>query len=152
MSDVERPICCVSNRNFYSDYEDTDINHCFRLNAYTSKHKKKTIQSCLFHSHQGSRDDLSMGGGVTSVTRHGNSVDTSFSKEVLNSITGIVGPVCVLLPVSQVFQCGCQGDGGAGGRGARSNIESSDASSCTPCQFSRPWRLRRATRRTPAAP
>lgn len=38
--------------------------------------------------HQGSRDDLSMGGGVTSVTRHANSVDASFSKEVLNSITG----------------------------------------------------------------
>lgn len=40
------------------------------------------------HLRQGSRDDLSVGGGVTSVTRHGNSVDASFSKEVLNSITG----------------------------------------------------------------
>uniref|UniRef100_A0A667XW39 Dedicator of cytokinesis 10 n=1 Tax=Myripristis murdjan TaxID=586833 RepID=A0A667XW39_9TELE len=42
-------------------------------------------------SDQGSRDDLSVGGGVaggvTHVTRHGNSVDASFSKEVLNSIT-----------------------------------------------------------------
>uniref|UniRef100_H3CQQ7 Dedicator of cytokinesis 10 n=1 Tax=Tetraodon nigroviridis TaxID=99883 RepID=H3CQQ7_TETNG len=36
-------------------------------------------------SDQGSRDDLSVGGGVS---RHGNSVDASFSKEVLNSITG----------------------------------------------------------------
>ncbi|KAM9318239.1 dedicator of cytokinesis protein 10 isoform 3-T3 [Pholidichthys leucotaenia] len=42
-------------------------------------------------SDQGSRDDLSVGGGVaagaTPVTRHGHSVDASFSKEVLNSIT-----------------------------------------------------------------
>ncbi|XP_074498160.1 dedicator of cytokinesis protein 10 isoform X11 [Sebastes fasciatus] len=45
-------------------------------------------------SDQGSRDDLSVGGvvaggvgGVIPVTRHGNSVDASFSKEVLNSIT-----------------------------------------------------------------
>ncbi|XP_061575352.1 dedicator of cytokinesis protein 10 isoform X7 [Cololabis saira] len=42
-------------------------------------------------SNQGSRDDVSMGGGVLGgvipVTRHGNSVDASFSKEVLNSIT-----------------------------------------------------------------
>uniref|UniRef100_A0A3Q1CW16 Dedicator of cytokinesis 10 n=1 Tax=Amphiprion ocellaris TaxID=80972 RepID=A0A3Q1CW16_AMPOC len=42
-------------------------------------------------SDQGSRDDLSVGGGVAGgvipVTRHGNSVDASFSKEVLNSIT-----------------------------------------------------------------
>lgn len=42
--------------------------------------------------YQGSRDDLSVGGGlaggVIPVTRHGNSVDASFSKEVLNSITG----------------------------------------------------------------
>ncbi|XP_028319600.1 dedicator of cytokinesis protein 10 isoform X10 [Gouania willdenowi] len=42
-------------------------------------------------SDQGSRDDLSVGGGVaggvTPLTRHGNSVDASFSKEVLNSIT-----------------------------------------------------------------
>ncbi|MEQ2157645.1 hypothetical protein GOODEAATRI_003794, partial [Goodea atripinnis] len=44
---------------------------------------------------QGSRDDLSVSGGVAGVaggvipvTRHGNSVDASFSKEVLNSITG----------------------------------------------------------------
>ncbi|XP_039681250.1 dedicator of cytokinesis protein 10 isoform X6 [Perca fluviatilis] len=40
---------------------------------------------------KGSRDDLSVGGGVAGgaipVTRHGNSVDASFSKEVLNSIT-----------------------------------------------------------------
>ncbi|XP_018588078.1 dedicator of cytokinesis protein 10 isoform X3 [Scleropages formosus] len=45
-----------------------------------------------FHpSDQDSRDDLSMGGGftahVTQALRHGNSVDASFSKEVLNSIT-----------------------------------------------------------------
>ncbi|CAL8361837.1 unnamed protein product [Merluccius merluccius] len=43
-------------------------------------------------SNQGSRDDLSVGGVVTGgptplVIRHGNSVDASFSKEVLNSIT-----------------------------------------------------------------
>ncbi|KAJ0063925.1 hypothetical protein NL108_014441, partial [Boleophthalmus pectinirostris] len=42
-------------------------------------------------SDQGSRDDLSVSGGVAGavipVTRHGNSVDASFSKEVLNSIT-----------------------------------------------------------------
>ncbi|KAM9734242.1 dedicator of cytokinesis protein 10 isoform 6-T6 [Menidia menidia] len=42
-------------------------------------------------SDQGSRDDVSVGGGmapgVMPVTRHGNSVDASFSKEVLNSIT-----------------------------------------------------------------
>lgn len=48
---------------------------------------------CL-HLCQGSRDDLSVGGGVTSVTRHGNSVDASFSKEVLNSITGSCVCVC----------------------------------------------------------
>ncbi|XP_077421724.1 dedicator of cytokinesis protein 10 isoform X2 [Vanacampus margaritifer] len=45
----------------------------------------------LTASDQGSRDDLSVGGGVAGgtlpVTRHGNSVDASFSKEVLNSIT-----------------------------------------------------------------
>lgn len=46
---------------------------------------------------QGSRDDLSVGGGVTSVTRHGNSVDASFSKEVLNSIAGSC--VCPALPL-----------------------------------------------------
>ncbi|KAK7882575.1 hypothetical protein WMY93_028749 [Mugilogobius chulae] len=42
-------------------------------------------------SDQGSRDDLSVSvgvpGAVLPVTRHGNSVDASFSKEVLNSIT-----------------------------------------------------------------
>ncbi|XP_058489486.1 dedicator of cytokinesis protein 10 isoform X4 [Solea solea] len=42
-------------------------------------------------SDQGSRDDLSVGGGVAgggvTVSRNGNSVDASFSKEVLNSIT-----------------------------------------------------------------
>ncbi|KAL2096343.1 hypothetical protein ACEWY4_008491 [Coilia grayii] len=40
-------------------------------------------------SDQGSRDDLSVGGGVAGqgAVRHGNSVDASFSKEVLNSIT-----------------------------------------------------------------
>lgn len=38
--------------------------------------------------YQGSRDDLSVGGGTGGVTRLGNSVDASFSKEVLNSITG----------------------------------------------------------------
>lgn len=46
---------------------------------------------------QGSRDDLSVGGGVTSVTRNGNSVDASFSKEVLNSITGRC--VCLARPL-----------------------------------------------------
>lgn len=46
---------------------------------------------------QGSRDDLSVGAGVTSVTRHANSVDASFSKEVLNSITGSC--VCPALPL-----------------------------------------------------
>ncbi|KAG7471086.1 hypothetical protein MATL_G00120630 [Megalops atlanticus] len=42
-------------------------------------------------SDQGSRDDLSVGGGLSGqmahAMRHGNSVDASFSKEVLNSIT-----------------------------------------------------------------
>ncbi|XP_046891317.1 dedicator of cytokinesis protein 10 isoform X2 [Hypomesus transpacificus] len=38
-------------------------------------------------SDQGSRDDVSVAGGVVPVIRHGNSVDASFSKEVLNSIT-----------------------------------------------------------------
>ncbi|XP_031429853.1 dedicator of cytokinesis protein 10 isoform X10 [Clupea harengus] len=42
-------------------------------------------------SDQGSRDDLSVGGGVAGqiahAVRHGNSMDASFSKEVLNSIT-----------------------------------------------------------------
>ncbi|XP_043114580.1 dedicator of cytokinesis protein 10 isoform X7 [Puntigrus tetrazona] len=46
---------------------------------------------CLTTSNQGSRDDLSVGvslaGQVTHVLRHGNSMDASFSKEVLNSIT-----------------------------------------------------------------
>ncbi|XP_067306119.1 dedicator of cytokinesis protein 10 isoform X5 [Pseudorasbora parva] len=48
---------------------------------------------CLTASDQGSRDDLNVGvglaGQVTHVLRHGNSMDASFSKEVLNSITGI---------------------------------------------------------------
>ncbi|KAJ8388689.1 hypothetical protein AAFF_G00130980 [Aldrovandia affinis] len=42
-------------------------------------------------SDQGSRDDLSVGGGLPGqmalALKHGNSVDASFSKEVLNSIT-----------------------------------------------------------------
>ncbi|XP_051718055.1 dedicator of cytokinesis protein 10 isoform X3 [Ctenopharyngodon idella] len=46
---------------------------------------------CLTASDQGSRDDLSvsvgLAGQVTHVLRHGNSMDASFSKEVLNSIT-----------------------------------------------------------------
>uniref|UniRef100_A0A8C1QNA9 Dedicator of cytokinesis 10 n=1 Tax=Cyprinus carpio TaxID=7962 RepID=A0A8C1QNA9_CYPCA len=46
---------------------------------------------CLTASDQGSRDDLSVGvglaGQVTHVLRHGNSMDASFSKELLNSIT-----------------------------------------------------------------
>uniref|UniRef100_A0A9J8BJL4 Dedicator of cytokinesis 10 n=1 Tax=Cyprinus carpio carpio TaxID=630221 RepID=A0A9J8BJL4_CYPCA len=46
---------------------------------------------CLTASDQGSRDDLCVGvgfaGQVTHVLRHGNSMDASFSKEVLNSIT-----------------------------------------------------------------
>ncbi|KAK7156957.1 hypothetical protein R3I94_006875 [Phoxinus phoxinus] len=46
---------------------------------------------CLTASDQGSRDDLNVGvaltGQVTHVFRHGNSMDASFSKEVLNSIT-----------------------------------------------------------------
>ncbi|KAK1790469.1 hypothetical protein P4O66_014004 [Electrophorus voltai] len=45
---------------------------------------------CLTSSDQGSRDDISIGGGLASQTahlnRHGNTVDASFSKEVLNSI------------------------------------------------------------------
>lgn len=59
---------------------------------------------------QGSRDDLSVGGGVAGgvvpVTRHGNSVDASFSKEVLNSITGIKHCVVCLyvgLYISSVY-------------------------------------------------
>uniref|UniRef100_A0A669CNM8 Dedicator of cytokinesis 10 n=1 Tax=Oreochromis niloticus TaxID=8128 RepID=A0A669CNM8_ORENI len=44
----------------------------------------------FLHLQQGSRDDLSVGAVVAGVvTRHANSVDASFSKEVLNSITGI---------------------------------------------------------------
>uniref|UniRef100_A0A8C5ABD2 Dedicator of cytokinesis 10 n=1 Tax=Gadus morhua TaxID=8049 RepID=A0A8C5ABD2_GADMO len=51
-------------------------------------------------STQGSRDDLSVGGvaagGLTPhVVRHGNSVDASFSKEVLNSITGTFSSLAV---------------------------------------------------------
>ncbi|XP_016088269.1 dedicator of cytokinesis protein 10 [Sinocyclocheilus grahami] len=46
---------------------------------------------CLTASDQGSRDDLSVGvglaGQVTHVLRHGNSMDASLTKEVLNSIT-----------------------------------------------------------------
>lgn len=40
---------------------------------------------------QGSRDDLSTNGGfhTQSTMKHANSVDTSFSKDVLNSIAGI---------------------------------------------------------------
>ncbi|XP_072524974.1 dedicator of cytokinesis protein 10 isoform X3 [Salminus brasiliensis] len=45
----------------------------------------------LTASDQGSRDDLSVGGGlagqIAHTISHGNSVDASFSKEVLNSIT-----------------------------------------------------------------
>ncbi|XP_049334628.1 dedicator of cytokinesis protein 10 isoform X4 [Astyanax mexicanus] len=45
----------------------------------------------LTSSDQGSRDDLSVGGGlagqIVHTISHGNSVDASFSKEVLNSIT-----------------------------------------------------------------
>lgn len=39
---------------------------------------------------QGSRDDLSTNGGfhTQSAMKHANSVDTSFSKDVLNSIAG----------------------------------------------------------------
>lgn len=39
---------------------------------------------------QGSRDDLSTNGGFhsQSAMKHANSVDTSFSKDVLNSIAG----------------------------------------------------------------
>lgn len=44
---------------------------------------------CFFQI-QGSRDDLSTAGGFQSQTamKHANSVDTSFSKDVLNSIAG----------------------------------------------------------------
>ncbi|KAJ8280350.1 hypothetical protein GJAV_G00053510 [Gymnothorax javanicus] len=46
---------------------------------------------CFASSDQGSRDDLSVGGALPEQTaqavRQGNSVDASFSKEVLNSIT-----------------------------------------------------------------
>lgn len=44
---------------------------------------------CVFQI-QGSRDDLSTAGGFQSQTamKHANSVDTSFSKDVLNSIAG----------------------------------------------------------------
>lgn len=44
---------------------------------------------CFFQT-QGSRDDLSTAGGFQSQTamKHANSVDTSFSKDVLNSIAG----------------------------------------------------------------
>lgn len=44
----------------------------------------------FFFQIQGSRDDLSTAGGFQSQTamKHANSVDTSFSKDVLNSIAG----------------------------------------------------------------
>lgn len=79
---------------------------------------------------QGSRDDLSVGGGVTSANRHGNSVDASFSKEVLNSITGRCVVVCVLeiKRASKLFD-------------APPHL-----------QLSPPWQLRRETRPTLAVP
>ncbi|XP_056468296.1 dedicator of cytokinesis protein 10 [Gadus chalcogrammus] len=60
-------------------------------------------------STQGSRDDLSVGGvaagGLTPhVVRHGNSVDASFSKEVLNSITAFS-----TLAVATGTQAECRG-------------------------------------------
>uniref|UniRef100_A0A8C5AC63 Dedicator of cytokinesis 10 n=1 Tax=Gadus morhua TaxID=8049 RepID=A0A8C5AC63_GADMO len=60
-------------------------------------------------STQGSRDDLSVGGvaagGLTPhVVRHGNSVDASFSKEVLNSITAFSS-----LAVATGTQAECRG-------------------------------------------
>lgn len=79
---------------------------------------------------QGSRDDLSVGGGVASVTRHGNSVDASFSKEVLNSITGR----CVCLAC--LLACA-------------SDKRVSKLFDPPPhLQFSPPWQWRRATRPT----
>ena len=64
--------------------------------------------------YQGSRDDLSVGGGlaggVIPVTRHGNSVDASFSKEVLNSITGsgvfdVLASSSVSIPSIYIKKC-----------------------------------------------
>uniref|UniRef100_A0A8B9RJW5 Dedicator of cytokinesis 10 n=1 Tax=Astyanax mexicanus TaxID=7994 RepID=A0A8B9RJW5_ASTMX len=50
-----------------------------------------SVHLTFFLSVQGSRDDLSVGGGlagqIVHTISHGNSVDASFSKEVLNSIT-----------------------------------------------------------------
>lgn len=81
---------------------------------------------------QGSRDDLSVGGGVTSVTRHGNSVDASFSKEVLNSITGSC--VCPARPL-HAFEINVRISGLVHPH----------------LQLSPPWQLRQETRRTLAA-
>jgi len=54
---------------------------------------------------QGSRDDLSTNGGFQTQTsmKHATSVDTSFSKDVLNSIAGIQDLLRIL--VFTIHQC-----------------------------------------------
>ncbi|KAG5837682.1 hypothetical protein ANANG_G00242030 [Anguilla anguilla] len=75
---------------------------------------------CFTTSDQGSRDDLSVGGGLPGQMalslRHGNSVDASFSKEVLNSITAFSS-----LAVSMGNH--------AGSRGSVASIESNPSTS-----------------------
>uniref|UniRef100_A0A8C3UX76 Dedicator of cytokinesis 10 n=1 Tax=Catharus ustulatus TaxID=91951 RepID=A0A8C3UX76_CATUS len=59
---------------------------------------------CFFQM-QGSRDDLSTTGGFQSQTamKHANSVDTSFSKDVLNSIAGpLLSPQQITRPLSLI--------------------------------------------------
>lgn len=56
---------------------------------------------------QGSRDDLSTNGGfhTQSTMKHANSVDTSFSKDVLNSIAGTWVLPRTLVCVYMVYHC-----------------------------------------------
>lgn len=67
---------------------------------------------------QGSRDDLSTAGGFQGQTamKHANSVDTSFSKDVLNSIAGMNDRMnthtgrCLSLSVHRAFCLAITGD------------------------------------------
>lgn len=91
-----------------------NIVHSTNNSLYESLNNKSHAHYCktqgewktfflLFY--QGSRDDLSVGGGTGGVTRHGNSVDASFSKEVLNSITGSrVWCVCSCLFLASILK------------------------------------------------
>lgn len=94
---------------------------------------------------QGSRDDVSVSGGVAGgVTRHGNSVDASFSKEVLNSITGMPvqhAPVCICEPIFCKKYMNRDND----------DTDSLPSSFCSSYlhQLFHLWRLLRVTRLTP---